>query len=220
MSAEEADAGEAKAAEVAESNADGGGPAPRRKKRKGPPLPRTEAELDSPRLQTLAMLAVVCVSVVVMWGAARAACNYHPPKETRRPRTVPLTELLATPKAAAVEVLQAWETHDYARALEASRAQASEALLEAQEACKARAAACEQERKAAAAQVLTTAELLEQQGGSAWARVTTHRGTAESRSLVRLVQDGQVWYVAQRAPDAQNPPASAEAGAAGAPAAP
>ena len=91
----------------------------RRKKKKRPkrPLPRSEAEIDSPDMQTLWMLGSLAGLVLIMWGGARFACNAHP-DETRKPREITTSELASDPKEAAIELAQRWAIKNFDGALE------------------------------------------------------------------------------------------------------
>ena len=61
---------------------------PKKSKKPKPPIPQTESEIDAPDRLTLVVLGFMGVVTLVLWGFARGACNYHPPRETRRPRPV------------------------------------------------------------------------------------------------------------------------------------
>src|SRR5205814_222910 len=68
---------------------------PKKKKKKSrpaPPPPLTEDQIDSPTKQTIGLLGVVAIMTFCMWVFARGGCNYHPPKESRDPRTVELVD--------------------------------------------------------------------------------------------------------------------------------
>lgn len=172
-------------------------------------MPRTEEELNRPEPQTLWMLGVVCVATVVMWGAARAACNYHPPHESRRARVTSLAELTVDPKNAAIEGLQRWATRNYAGALEVATGPARAQIEAEQSACAQAGPSCLAEAKALKDKVLTTAELLDMGPGRALVRVFTH-GAKPARSLVEVVREGAGWKVNQRkVDDGQGIPAAA-----------
>ncbi|MDX2054934.1 MAG: hypothetical protein SFV15_21205 [Polyangiaceae bacterium] len=181
-------------------------------------LPRTEAELNRPEPQTLLMLGTVCVATLIMWGAARAACNYHPPHESRRARAVTLAELTADPKNAAIEAVQRWATHDFRGAAQVATGAVLRQIEAEEKACLARGAACAAEAQALKASVVTTADLLEAAGQEALVRVYT-RGAEPARTLVKVVREGAGWKISQRRPDDGSTNPSEVLGAAGAAAA-
>lgn len=182
---------------------------PGKKRRAG--LPRTEAELNRPEPQTLWMLGVVCVATVIMWGAARAACNFHPPHESRRARAVTLAELTADPKNAAIEAVQRWSTKDFEGALAIATSTARAQIQADQKACDAK---CKSAAKALKANVVTTAELLGISADRSLVRVLV-TGAEPARSLLEVVREGATWKIAERKRD-DGSASSATLGAAGA----
>jgi hypothetical protein len=177
---------------------------PRRKKAKRPklPIPQTEEEINSPDKQTLGMLAVLGILTLIMWSFARGACNFHPPKESRRPRTVTTAELARDPKDAAVELQQRWATKNYAGALELSTEALSAEIKSEQAACDANAGACKKERAELAKKVQTVAALLERDMTTAAVRVTTLGLPGGPKThLMRVERADSIWKVTARVPD-------------------
>ena len=174
---------------------------PRKKKgtrRARPVGPLDERKLDAPQRQTLGMLGVLCALTLVLWVLAHAACNYHPPRETRRPRVVKTEELTRDPKSAAIEVVQRITRLDYAGALQIASGPLAEELKKAQAACVTDRAACDAKR-AAAAQAVSMGIVLDRDLGSARVRVVT-RGIpgAPKSQFVRVERDGGSWKATSR----------------------
>ena len=176
----------------------------KKKKRPKPPLPKTEQELDAPNVQTLYMLGVLAAAVVIMAGAARFACNYHP-DETKNPREVAAAELAKDPKDAALACQQAWATRNYARALEFAKGKAQTELQQAKQQCDADSG-CAKQAAELSSKVLTTSEVLARQPTSALIRVRSTGAPAGTESfLLDLEQEGMTWKVAARRPDRGEP---------------
>lgn len=179
-----------------------------KKKKRKRPLPKTEQELDAPDTQTLLMLGSLAAAVVIMAGAARLACNYHP-DETRQPRAIAAAELGKDPKDAAIEVAQSWAIRDYDRALELAKGNAADELRQAQQQCVADPS-CKKQREQLRDKVLTTGELLLRQATSATVRVKSLNTPAGTQTfLLELAPDatpdGAVWRVLSRRPDTGAP---------------
>ena len=117
---------------------------PKKKKARRPktPEPVDEAKINMPDVQTLGMLGVIGVVTLVLWALAHAACNYHPPRETRRPRVVKTEEFAREPKGAAVEAVQRLTLLNHAGALELSAGSFAEMVKKEQAACAADRAGC------------------------------------------------------------------------------
>jgi hypothetical protein len=178
-------------------------------RRPAPPTPLIpdEREIDSPRIQTLGMLGVIAGLTIVMALAGKAACNYHPPTETRKPRDVSTAELAKDPKNAAIELQQRWATYDFKGALELAKGAATQQLQQDQQSCVKDAAVCKRKAQELANTVLTTASLLRRESSSAIVRVTSiGAATGKQVFLMDLVQDGSLWKATARRPDAPVPP--------------
>jgi hypothetical protein len=172
-------------------------------KRPRPPIPKTEAEIDSPSKQTVGMLGILGILTVVMWALARGGCNYHPPKETRTPRQVTTEELARDPKNAAIELQQRWLTHDFAGALELATGAVTQQVQAEQAACNA---ACLAEKKTLADQVLTSAVLLDANVTAATARVTSVGLPGGPKVfLIRLERAESIWKATLRKVDDGQP---------------
>jgi hypothetical protein len=174
---------------------------PRKGKRPKPPIPTSEAEIDAPDKLTLSMLGVMALVTIVLWLFARAACNYHPPRETRRPRVVKTEELARDPKDAALEMQQRLLQLDYAGALELAKGEAAGAVEKAKADCAARAQACAMDKKRHEKTVESTAALLERTPTSATTRVTSVTPAGKQVSILKLERDAGIWKVVSRMPD-------------------
>jgi hypothetical protein len=166
----------------------------RRKKKKRPkrPLPTSEAEIDSPDMQTLWMLGSLAALVLIMWGGARFACNAHP-DETRKPREITTAEISGDPKTAAIEVAQRWATRNFDGALELATQPLAAEIQQDKAKCEANPQ-CTGERQALKDKVLTTGELLQRMPTTAVVRVTSI-GTADApRTFVLdMTAEGKSW---------------------------
>ncbi len=179
---------------------------PKRKKKKPrrPTVgnPPDERQLNAPDIQTLGMLGVLAFVSIVLWALAHAACNYHPPRETRRPRDVKTEEFAREPKSAAVEAIQRAALYDYKGALELAAGPLAEELKKEKASCDADASGCAaKKREAEKAQSLGI--VLDRDPSTARVRVVT-RGIpgAPKAVLVRAERDGATWKVTSRVPDA------------------
>jgi hypothetical protein len=217
MSTEESESGateekaKAKEAETEEAEARSESSVPserprkaKKKKAKRPklPIPETEEEIDSPNRQTLGMLGVLCGLTLILWGFAHGACNYHPPKETRRPRQVPTAELAREPKDAAIELVHRWATLNLAGALELAKGSLSDEIAKDKASCDQNAADCKRKSAELDKTVLTSAVLLEREPQTAAARVTV-RGLdgGPKNYIVQLERDASYWKATSRAVD-------------------
>lgn len=161
--------------------------------------PPSESEIDSPRPVTLALLGVIFLVTAGSWGAARFACNMHPPESRSAPK-LPTERLALTPKDAAIEFIQRLRSSDYEGALEVSAQNAAAEVMKLKAECAANANECARSREAAAGR-LTVAKVMKQDGLRADARVSTMlKGTTEKYRLT-LARDNAVWKVVEKAPD-------------------
>jgi hypothetical protein len=176
---------------------------PRKKKVRRPktPQPVDEAKINTPDIQTLGMLGVIGVVTLVLWALAHAACNYHPPRETRRPRVVKTEEWAREPKTAAVEAVQRLALLNHAGALELSAGSFAEEVKKAQAACAADKAGCAA-KKAAAANAQSMGILLDRDIGGARVRVVTRGvGGNPKAVIVRVEREGAGWKATAMVPE-------------------
>ncbi len=170
------------------------GPAPVAKAKR-PKGAREEAEVPVPDRQTLGMLGVIALSTVVMWGAAKFACNAHPP-ESKKPREVGTVELASTPKDAAIEMVHRLASLEFDRALELADTEPAQEVERQLRACESNGKeACDAKREQAAGKVLTTAEVLSSSSNTAKARVTTTGPEGTRVYAVDLVSAPPIWKV-------------------------
>src|ERR1700690_782816 len=80
-------------------------------------VPTTEEELNIPKFQTIGMLGSVSLLMIIMWFAARIACNAHP-DQIRDPRYVSVDQMAVDPKNAALEFQLRFAAKDYLLAAE------------------------------------------------------------------------------------------------------
>lgn len=176
---------------------------PRKKKarRAKQPEPIDETKINAPDKQTLGMLGVIAAVTLVLWALAHAACNYHPPRETRRPRVVKTEEYAREPKSAAVEAVHRLAMLDYTGALALAAGSFAEEIKKEQAACAADRAGCDA-RKLAAAEAQSAGVLLERDLGGAKVRVVT-RGVGDTPKavIVRAERDGGLWKATAKVAD-------------------
>jgi hypothetical protein len=172
---------------------------PRSARRPQAPMP-SESVINSPKPQTLFMLGVVTFVTLVSWGAARFACNAHPP-HSFPPRQVSLQVLARDPKDAAIELQQRWATHEFAGALKLASGAVAGAIAKGQKACEANQTSCDAERKKLAKSVFTTGELVSMDGQTAQVRVTSTGLPGGAKSYVmQLSRSGELWKASLRSP--------------------
>lgn len=181
-----------------------GGSRPKKSKRPKPPIPQTEPEIDAPDRLTLVAIGFMGVVTLVLWGFARGACNYHPPRETRRPRPVKTEELARDPKGAALEMQQRLLKLDYAGAEELATGEALAAVQKAKADCQAKLQDCAIQRKSREKHVFSTPVLLERQPTTAVVRITTEVLGKKEVNLLHVERSGSMWKVARRLPDDPN----------------
>jgi hypothetical protein len=144
------------------------------------------------------MLGAVAAATVLMWGAARFACNAHPPA-SKKPRHVTTGELAKTPKGAAIELQQRWIGHQYAAALELAKGEVAKQIQEELEACEADIAACDKKRDQVAGKLRSMADLVSRAGRSAKVRVRTSiAGEAPQTYLLEVESAGDWWRAVKR----------------------
>ena len=209
MSTEESESGATEQETKTEASSESSAPSERprkakKKKAKRPklPIPETEEEIDSPNRQTLGMLGILCGLTLILWGFAHGACNYHPPKETRRPREVPTAELAREPKDAAIELVHRWATLNLGGALELAKGPLSDEITKDKASCDQNAADCKRKSAELKKAVLTSASLLEREPQTAAARVTV-RGLdgGPKNYIVQLERDASFWKATSRVVD-------------------
>jgi hypothetical protein len=174
---------------------------PKKAKRPKPPIPQTEPEIDAPDRLTLVALGFMGIVTLVLWGFARGACNYHPPRETRRPRAVKTEELARDPKDAALEMQQRLLRLEFSGAEELATGEALAAVQKAKGDCMSNPQNCAQQRKNREKHVLSTPAVLERQPTTAVVRVTSEVLGKKETNLLHLERVGPIWKVTQRLPD-------------------
>jgi len=174
---------------------------PLKKKKPRPPVPTDEREIDAPDKLTLSMLGVMGIVTLGLWIFARAACNYHPPRETRRPRAVKIEELAREPKDAALEMQQRLVQLNFDGALELATGAAADEVKKAKHDCQQKPQDCAMKKKTMAKSVESAAALLERSATDATVRVTTVRPGGKDVMLNKLERQGAIWKVVSRGPD-------------------
>jgi hypothetical protein len=172
-----------------------------KKKKSRPPVPTDEREIDAPDKLTLSMLGVMAIVTLTLWVFARAACNYHPPRETRRPRPVKLEELAREPKDAAIEMQQRYAHLNFDGALELAIGDAAAEVSKAKSDCAIKPQDCAMKKKTLEKGVDSAAALLERSATEATVRVTTQKPGGKEVWLMRLERQGPIWKVKSRGPD-------------------
>jgi hypothetical protein len=179
---------------------------PKKKKKKGAKKklmrPLTEQEINAPDMQTLIMLGCLTAMTITLWAFAHAGCNYHPPRETRRPRDVTTAELTRDPKDAAIEFQHRLLLQNYKGALEIAAGSAVDTVKQEQAKCEANKDACAK-LKARLGVAVTAATVLERTPANAKVRVTNyHLPTGDQSYLALVEREAGGWKVTARVPDA------------------
>jgi hypothetical protein len=174
---------------------------PKKSKRPKPPIPQTESEINAPDRLTLVALGAMGVVTLALWGFARGACNYHPPRETRRPRPVKIEELARDPKDAAMALQQRLLHLDFAGAADVATGEALAAVEKAKADCMTKPQDCAMQRKNREKHVLSTPALLDRQPAAAVVRVTSTVLGKTEVNLLYVERVGQMWKVSRRLPD-------------------
>lgn len=154
----------------------------------------SEEQINSPDRKTLILLSVVFALTVSSWGAARFACNMHPPESRAAPK-LPTEKLITTAKDGAIEFVQRWRSLDYAGAAEVSTGEVQAEMEKAKAECQKNANDCARKREAEAGR-LTTAVVMRQDGFNAEAKVTTELKGKTDHYIVVLQRDGMLWKAA------------------------
>ena len=174
-------------------------------------VPTTEEQLNIPKIQTIGMLGSISLLMIIMWFAARLACNAHP-DQIRDPRYVSVDQLARDPKNAALEFQLRYVGKDYLLAGEIVTGKMADKIHELLSACEGNVEGCDKERLALKDKVTGTAALLDMSPARATVEVTTYVNNENPQTVtLDVVPSGQVWKVAQsregstRKPDAGTP---------------
>jgi hypothetical protein len=160
-------------------------------------IPTTEEQLNIPKVQTIGMLASVSALMVIMWFAARLACNAHP-DHIRDPRYVSVSQLAHDPKNAALEFELRFVSKDILLASEIATGAMADKLRELLRNCESNVESCEHDRQALKNKVTGSVALLEMGPKRASVEVTTYVSNENPHtSVLELALDGEVWKVAQ-----------------------
>jgi hypothetical protein len=162
-----------------------------------PPAPPSEAAIDSPQWKTIFVMFVVFAVTAGSWGAARFACNMHPPESRGAPK-LPTERFMSTAKDAGLELVQRWRSYDFTGAIEIASGDLVQELTKEKSDCEAKANECARQREASAGR-LTTAVTLAQDGFNADVRVTTVlKGKTEVYRLRASRRDTMLWHVVSK----------------------
>jgi hypothetical protein len=157
----------------------------------------SEEQINSPDRKSLIGLFVIFAVTTICWGAARFACNMHPPESRAAPKLT-TDRLMLTPKDAAIEYVQRWRSYDYEGALAiVSGDDLTAELNKAKAGCAANANDCARQREASAGR-LTTAVVLASDGFTADARVSTLLKGQKETYRIKLRREGAVWKVVSK----------------------
>jgi hypothetical protein len=160
-------------------------------------VPPSEAAIDSPQWKTLFLMFVVFAVTAGSWGAARFACNMHPPESRGAPK-LPTERFMTTAKDAGIELVQRWRSYDFTGAMEIASGDLVQELGKEKSDCEAQANECARKREASAGR-LTTAVTLAQDGFNADVRVTTVlKGKTEVYRLRTARRESMLWHVVSK----------------------
>lgn len=182
-----------------------------------PAIKYDEKEINSPSLLTLGMLGSVSFATILLWGAAKFACNAHPP-ENRKPRAVTAAELARDPKSAAFELQQRWSTYDFEGAAKFATGAVAEELKREQQRVCADKSACAKKQAELGETPLTLAALVAREPQRAKVKVTSLGGLGGKRDyLMEVAAEGGAWRVVSRGEWVPQPIPTSEVADAGAP---
>jgi hypothetical protein len=182
-------------------------------RRRGPKkkrnIPTTEEQLNVPKRQTIGMLGSVSLLMIIMWFAARLACNAHP-DHIRDPRYVSVDQLARDPKNAGLEFALRFASKDILLAGEIATGAMGDKIRELIQSCEKNVDGCAHEREALKNKITGTASLLEMSPKRALVEATTYTSNENPHTtLLELVPVGQGWKVAQ-AREVEKKPEAAE----------
>lgn len=162
--------------------------------------PLSEARIDSPKVQTLSLMALISILTAILWGSAKLACNSKV-ASARKPLELTTIERSKDPKSAAFEFQQLMARHEYKMARTIATGRAIEQVGEAEKQCAADRAACDRERIQLKDTVKSSAALLSSTPRQAKVRVVTQGlPTGKQTYVVDVVPQGDGWKVADRRP--------------------
>ncbi len=171
-------------------------------------VPKTEEELNIPKFQTIGMLGSVSLLMIIMWFAAKIACNSHP-DNIRDPRYVSVNQMAVDPKNAALEFQLRLVGKDYLLAGELVSGKMADKIHELLISCESNADSCEKDKLALKDKVTGTSTLWELTPSHASVEVTTLINNENPQTVtLDLVPSGKIWKVTQsrdgsaRQPDA------------------
>jgi hypothetical protein len=156
----------------------------------------SEEEINSPDQKTLILLFVIFFVTFASWGAARFACNMHPPESRAAPKLT-TDKLITTAKDAAIEFVQRWRSNDFEGALEVATGDLTAEMQKGKADCQKSANECARKREAEAGR-LTTAVVMKQDGFYAESKVTTTLKDKTDTYRVILQREGMVWKAATK----------------------
>ena len=160
-------------------------------------VPTTEEALNIPKFQTIGMLGSVSLLMIIMWFAARIACNAHP-DHLRDPRYVSVDQLAVDPKNAALEYQLRFVGKDYLLAGELVSGKMSDKIHDLLKFCENNVDTCEKDKLALKDKVTGTSTLMEVTPSHASAEVTTLINNENPQTVtLSLVPSGQIWKVAE-----------------------
>jgi hypothetical protein len=171
-------------------------------------VPTTEEELNIPKFQTIGMLGSVSLLMIIMWFAARIACNAHP-DQIRDPRYVSVDQMAVDPKNAALEFQLRFVAKDYLLAGELVWGIMADKIHDLLTFCENNPDTCEKDKLALKDKVTGSSTLWELTPSHASVEVTTLiNGENPQTVTLDLIPSGKIWKVTQsregstRRPDA------------------
>ncbi len=169
-------------------------------------VPTSEEALNVPKIQTIGMLGSISLLMIIIWFAAKLACNAHP-DQIRDPRYVSVDQLARDPKNAALEFQLRYVSKDYLLAGEIAAGKMADKIHELLTFCEGNVDSCEKDRLALKDKVTGTAALISVSPGHATAEVTTYVNNENPQTVtLEMAPSGQVWKVAQSREGSTRPP--------------
>jgi hypothetical protein len=163
--------------------------------------PETEEAVNVPKMQTVYMLGAMSTLTVILWFAAKLACNIHP-DQVRDPKHFSTKDLAADPKNAAFEFHHNFETGDYVTAYDLSTGDMKRTVEGKLKECEQTPDECQKNQRKQAGTIQSTGRLMTLAGNRATVELTSERTNVTAGPLksyaFEVVKEGEFWRVASR----------------------
>jgi hypothetical protein len=156
---------------------------------------------------TLLFTLCVAATLVLTWGSAKVACNYHPP-QSQKFKEAPLDKLITRPQDAVLQFQHSLFVQDYERARSIASGDANQLVEDAMQRCDA---ACQAQRAERVQSAYSRATLFKIRGSEAWGKVETFFAGQVQEQNYALRREGRRWTVVGTGEPPPDPPPVAPA---------